>query len=325
MHCHCEQSEAISFEFFMGLPRRPKFIEWAPRNDRGKHMPELPEVETLRRGLEHYLVGHTIESVELLQTKQLHGLPKDIEGGKIVSVERFGKGLVITLNNGKSIAIHIKLTGQLVYRGPDQPKHIAISPTRVGEVPNNHTHIIFHLDKDATLYYNDIRQFGWLKVIKTDEVKELSFFKELGPEFPLVSYSGQARMTKERFGEILAKARTAIKPLIMDQKKMAGVGNIYANDSLYLAKIDPRRQANSLSDKEKEELFDAIMKVLKKGLEEGGASELTFVNALGEEGNYQNHSLVYGHQGQKCKRDGTMIKKFMLAGRGTYMCSSCQK
>lgn len=286
-------------------------------------MPELPEVETLRQGLEHYLVGHTIESVELRLAKQFQGNPTDVEGAKVVSVQRFGKGLVINLDNHFSLAIHIKLTGQLVYRGPDQPKHITTSPTRVGEVPNNATRIIFHLDKKATLYYNDMRQFGWIKVVKTDDVHNLPFFKELGPEFPLVK--GKNRLTEEEFSKLLGKTRIAVKPLLMDQKKMAGIGNIYANDGLYLAKIDPRRPANSLSEKEKKELFEAILAVLKKGLEQGGASELTFVNVLGEEGHYQEHSLVYGHQGQKCKRDGTVIKKFMLGGRGTYMCPTCQK
>jgi len=319
-------------------------------------MPELPEVETLRRGLEHYLVGHTIVSVELSKTKQFQGDPKNIEGAKIVGVERFGKGLVIDLDNGNSLAIHIKLTGQLVYRGPDQPPHIEVSKLKVGEVPNTATHIIFHLSfarhsgkrgtsasrigesadsgqarlaaerarmTDSTLYYNDIRQFGWIKVVPTDEVQALPFFKELGPEFPLIS--GSNKLTLGKFREILGKTRVAIKPLLLDQKKMAGVGNIYSNDALYLAKIDPRRPANSLSDKEQKALFDSILTVLKKGLEEGGASELTFVNVLGEEGHYQDHSLVYGRQGEKCKRDGTVIKKFMLGGRGTYMCSSCQK
>ena len=286
-------------------------------------MPELPEVETLKRGLEHYLVGHTIVSVELKNSRQFQGDPKDVEGSKISSVERFGKGLVINLSNKYSLAIHIKLTGQLVYRGPDQPKHIDTSPTRVGEVPNKFTHIIFHLDKGSVLYYNDQRQFGWIKVVKTDMVHELPFFKELGPEFPLVQ--GKNNLTLEQFSTILSKSRTAIKPLIMDQKKMAGVGNIYANDSLYLAKIDPKRPANSLSSQEQKDEYEAIVTVLKKGLEQGGASELTFVNVLGEEGHYQDHSLVYGRQGQKCKRDGTVLKKYMLGGRGTYVCTTCQK
>jgi formamidopyrimidine-DNA glycosylase len=287
-------------------------------------MPELPEVETLKLGLQKYLVGHTIESVELLLKKQFQGDPKDIIGAKVVGVRRFGKGLVIDLDNAYSLAIHIKLTGQLIYRGKDEPKVIHTDLQTVGNtLPNTWTRIIFHLDHEALLFYNDLRQFGWIKVVPTDKVGELSFFKELGPEFPLVKEDNG--LSLEKFGQILSKSKTSIKPLLMDQQKMAGVGNIYANDSLYLAKIDPRRPANSLSTQEVKELFTAILTVLKKGLEEGGASELTFVNVLGEPGNYQNHSLVYGKKGEKCKRDGHTIEKISLGGRGTYFCPACQK
>lgn len=277
-------------------------------------MPELPEVETLCRGLHKYVVGHTIESIDVRKPKIFQGDKKHVEGAKVKEIQRFGKGLVINLSNNYSLAIHIKLTGQLIYRN----KELGIR-NKAGwvEVPNQFTHVIFHLDKGATLYYNDIRQFGWIKVVPTGEVHNLPFFKELGPEF-------FKDLTEEKFAEILGKSKTAIKPLIMDQKKMGGVGNIYANDALYLAKIDPKRPANSLSAGEVKTLFTAIETVLKKGLEEGGASELTFVNVLGEAGNYQNHSLVYGREGQKCKRDGETIKKYMLGGRGTYVCPACQ-
>lgn len=286
-------------------------------------MPELPEVETLRRGLEKYVVGHTIESVDVRRPKIFQGEIKQIEGAKVSAARRFGKGLVIDLANNYSLAIHIKLTGQLVYRGKDQPHVIHTDLKRVGkQLPSPWTHVIFHLDKGATLFYNDIRQFGWIKVVPTEKVGELPFFKELGPEFPLVKEDG---LTLSDFVAILSKTKTPVKPVIMDQRKMAGVGNIYANDSLYLAKIDPRRPAHSLSPEEVKMLYNAILTVLRKGLEEGGASELTFVNVLGEAGNYQNHAQVYGKEGEKCKRDGTPIKKITLGGRGTYFCPTCQK
>ena len=287
-------------------------------------MPELPEVETVRRGLEKYVVGHTIKSVEIKKPKLFQGEKSHVEGAKIKDVRRFGKGLVIDLSNDYSLAIHIKLTGQLIYRGKDEPHVIHTDLKRVGKaLPNGWTCIIFHLDKEAFVYYNDIRQFGWIKVVQTNEVGDLSFFKELGPEFPLVKKDSS--LTQELFGKILSKSKTAIKPLLMDQQKMAGVGNIYANDSLYLAKIDPKRPANSLSPEEVKNLYNATLQVLQKGLEEGGASELTFVNVLGESGHYQNHSQVYAHDGEKCKRDGTIIKKITLSGRGTYFCPTCQK
>ncbi|HXS14769.1 MAG TPA: bifunctional DNA-formamidopyrimidine glycosylase/DNA-(apurinic or apyrimidinic site) lyase [Candidatus Saccharimonadales bacterium] len=324
-------------------------------------MPELPEVETVRRGLEKYVVGHVIECVELRTTKQFTGNPKDIEGATIIAARRFGKGMVIDLSNNFSLAIHIKLTGQLIYRDAN----IRNQKGRV-EVPNTYTHVIFwlddlghservrHIEKDSprmgeeypsiskdpsitlcftqddkrghsALFYNDIRQFGWIKVVPTDTIGELPFFKGLGPEFSLGQDSGHTRMTEKLFGEILSKSKTAIKPLLMDQAKMAGVGNIYANDSLYVARIDPKRPANSLSDAEVKALYNAVLQVLKKGLEEGGASELTFVNILGELGNYQNHSQIYGKNGEKCKRDQTIIQKITLGGRGTYFCPNCQK
>lgn len=282
-------------------------------------MPELPEVETLKLGLQKYVVGHVIESVAVENHKIFQGEVKHVNGAKIIDIKRFGKGLVIDLSNNYSLAMHIKLTGQLIYRGKDEPKVIHVDLTRAGKtLPNPWTHVIFHLDRGATLYYNDIRQFGWIKVVPTGDVQNLPFFKELGPEF-------FKDLDEKKFAEILSKSKTAVKPLLMDQKKMSGIGNIYANDSLYLAKIDPRRPANSLSQEEVQVLYKAILTVLKKGLEEGGASELTFVNVLGEAGNYQNHSLVYGRQGQPCKKDGTKIIKFMLAGRGTYICPTCQK
>lgn len=282
-------------------------------------MPELPEVETLKLGLQKYLVGHIIESVELRLKKQFQGDVTDVEGAKVIGVRRFGKGLVIDLSNKFSLAIHIKLTGQLIYRGKDEPKTIDVDMTRVGKtLPNNWTHIIFHLDTGATLFYNDIRQFGWIKVVPTDKVGGLPFFKELGPEF-------LSNLGEQEFAQILGKSKTAIKPLIMDQQKMAGLGNIYANDALYLAKINPKRPANSLSSEEIKNFYKAILTVLKKGLESGGASELTFVNVLGEKGGYQEHSLVYAHQGQKCSRDGHIIEKISLGGRGTYFCPECQK
>lgn len=279
-------------------------------------MPELPEVETIRRGLEKYLVGHTIRDVEIRLHKVVSGETKNIIGSKIKKVIRFGKGLVIELSNDYVIAIHIKLTGQLIYQGPDAPAEV--SKEKVGTLPNKFTHVIFHLDKKGLLYYNDMRQFGWIKILPLSDLTKLPFFKDLGPDI-------LSNVTIEKFSNILKKAKTAVKILLLDQKKFSGIGNIYANDALWLAKISPKRSASSLSDKEIKLLYDSILHVLQKGLSEGGASELTFVNAVGKMGNYQNHMLVYGKNGQKCARCGTIITKYMLGSRGTYVCQHCQK
>ncbi|MEK7182951.1 MAG: DNA-formamidopyrimidine glycosylase family protein, partial [Patescibacteria group bacterium] len=193
-------------------------------------MPELPEVETIRKGLEKYLVGHKIVDVEVRLPKLVTGDRLQVTGAKIKGVRRAGKGLLIDLDNGYSIAIHIKLTGQLIYRGVSPAFAKAMAGKRVswerigGDLPNKWTHIIFKLDKGAFIYYNDIRQFGWIKIVKTDEVNTLPFFKELGPE-PLVggASSGQAILTLEQFRKITGKASTKIKPLLMDQTKIGGV------------------------------------------------------------------------------------------------------
>ena len=183
------------------------------------------------------------------------------------------------------------------------------------------------LDKNAKLYYNDQRRFGWIKVIPTDKVMDLPFFKNMGPEpFARETGSGQADLTLSIFKKILENKNTKIKPLIMDQAKIGGIGNIYANDALFRARIDPSRPSKSLSRQEAKLLYDSILAVMEKSFKEGGASELTFVNVLGQEGNYQRYSLVYGKGGKACPRgDGGIIKRIAIGGRGTFFCGECQK
>lgn len=291
-------------------------------------MPELPEVETTRRGLEKYLVGKEIVDIDVRLAKIVSGDTGKIIGATIQSVRRFGKALVIDLSNDFSIAIHIKMTGQLIYKGPDVPKGTTVSEKAGGELPNKHTHVVFKLKaqianrksekEDSVLYYNDIRQFGWIKIVQSARLKDESFFSHLGPE-PFKD------LNLSMFGQIIKSKKGPVKPLLMDQKLIAGIGNIYANDALFLAKINPKRKANTLSDKEIEKLFGAIETVLKKGLEVGGASEWQYVNALGETGNYQNFFKVYGKAGERCPVCETKIEKIVMGGRGTFYCPKCQK
>lgn len=286
-------------------------------------MPELPEVETIRLGLQKYLVGHKIEAVDVRFAKIFQGSAEQIIGSKVIAARRFGKGLVIDLSNGYSLAIHVKLTGQLVYRG-NETKNVQVSKAKVGEIPNNFTHVIFALDKGAKLYYNDQRRFGWIKVVPTDKVSDLSYFKGIGPE-PFKD------LTLQKFKSIISVSAVKIKPLLMDQKRIGGIGNIYANDALFLAGIDPRRKANTVTEDELVKLYAAIHKVMERSLKYGGASELTFVNVLGQEGEYQRHSLVYGKSGKECPNNKRLpagrqgkIEKIYLAGRGTFFCTACQ-
>lgn len=289
-------------------------------------MPELPEVETIRLGLTKYLVGHKILGVEVKVAKLFEGDPKNITGAKVNGVRRFGKGLVIDLDNKYSLAIHIKLTGQLIYRDKETSK-ISVSK-KVGEsIPNKFTHVIFKLDRAAFLYYNDWRRFGWIRVVKTSEVGNMPFFKNMGPE-PFAGAQGkpERELTLDKFKDIIKTSKTVIKPLIMDQTKIGGIGNIYANDALFDAGIDPRRKASTLSVQEIKKLYDSILKVMEKSFKFGGASELSFVNVLGQEGQYQSHSLVYGKKNEKCsKNDGGIIQKVFLGGRGTFFCPVHQK
>jgi formamidopyrimidine-DNA glycosylase len=279
-------------------------------------MPELPEVETVKLGLQKYLKGHKFKDVEILSKGIFEGDPKEIIGAKVVDIRRFGKGLVIDLDNNKSIAIHIKLTGQIIYRDP-KTANIPISPLKVKTLPNNATRIIFKLDKEGVLYFNDLRKFAWVRVVDTDKVMEMPFFKNMGPE-PFKD------LNEEKFTQVLSKSKLAVKPVIMDQARIGGIGNIYANDALSLARINPKRPANSLTPEETKKLYDAVITVMERSFKYGGASELNFVNALGQEGEYQSHSLVYGKKGKPCPNCGEEIKKIFLGGRGTFFCEACQ-
>lgn len=315
-------------------------------------MPELPEVETLKLGIQKYVVGHKILDVEMAHPKIFQGEKENIISSKIESVRRVGKGLILELSNGYCLAIHIKLTGQLIYRD-EKTEKITLS-VKVGKtLPNQFTHVIFRLSSSPStssgsstsskfptkLYYNDQRRFGWIKVVKSLDVNSLPFFRDMGPE-PLAalgvnhSENPNRELTFERFKFIVGRKMTKIKPLLMDQTNMGGIGNIYANDALFRAGINPMRPGKSLSEKELKDLYDSILVVLKKGLESHGASELSFVNILGQDGEYQNHTLVYGKRGQPCPRcglrpegpgsAGSKIKFEKIAGRGTYYCPACQ-
>lgn len=282
-------------------------------------MPELPEVEAIKLQLGKFLKGHKILSVEIRSSKTFAGNTKDIIGGKVIGTRRFGKVSVIDLDNGFSILTHVKLTGQYIYRGPNLSKPKPLSPKVTGGIPGPHTLVIFNLDHGGELYYNDVRRFGWIRVVKTSEVETEPFIKKLGPE-PFKD------LTLEKFREILGKSGRPVKIVLMDQEKMGGVGNIYANDALWLAKVSPRLPAKNLQPNEQKKLYEAVLSVLKEGIKWGGASELAFVTPDGTEGGYQGHTLAYGHDGEPCERcHKGIFKKYFLGGRGTYVCPVCQK
>jgi formamidopyrimidine-DNA glycosylase len=271
-------------------------------------MPELPEVETIKRQLGKYLLGHKIEGVEIRVRKIFPKGEEKLIGGKVKATRRFGKVLVVDLDNGYSFLVHLKLTGQMVF-----------ADSKFKNEESKFTHVIFNLDKGAKLFFNDSRKFGWIKVERTSEVEQEAFIKKLGPE-PLRD------LTFKGFAEILGKSKRAVKVLLMEQDKISGVGNIYANDALWLAKIRPQQPANSLKATEVKKLYLAIKKVLQTGLKFQGASDQWYITAEGKKGKYQEHFLVYGQQGKICPRcKKEKIEKIALGGRGTYFCPHCQQ
>jgi len=284
-------------------------------------LPELPEIETIKNDTKKTLVGRQIKSVEILDPKPVKGQAKEFKDlrAKIKNIRRFAKILVLDLSNDQSILIHLKLTGQLVYLKDTQK--IAGGHYEVGslEVPNKFTRLIIHLDQ-GRLFFNDMRKFGWLKLIKTRDVEESREVKSLGIE-PLAK-----NFTLDKFKEILQKrSKKPMKILLMDQNLISGIGNIYANEALFWAKIQPNRLAGSLSPKEIKALYLAIIKVLKEGIRLKGSSENTYVDLFGRKGGFVKKTMVYQKEGEKCKLCGGKIVRQKQGGRSSFYCPACQR
>lgn len=281
-------------------------------------MPELPEVETIARQLRDVLVGRKILKIEVLRARSFVGEIKEIEGKKISEITRRSKVLQIGLKDcERSLIIHLKMTGQLVWRnGVKQVAGGHPSSDWVNTLPCKHTRIVFDLDDGSKLFFNDLRVFGWIKVIDNGQwTMEKS---KLPPDVIDQGFS------LEYFKKILV-ANKPIKLLILDQQKLGGMGNIYANDALFDSKIDPRRKSNTLTSNEATKLFNSMRMVIEKGIKMGGASAENFVHVSGLGGKYQDHFLVYKREKEDCLICGSKIKKIKLGGRGTYYCPECQK
>ena len=283
-------------------------------------MPELPEVETIKRSLQKAVVGKTIRNVEVRKPKIFQGEKKEVIGKKIEGIERRGKVLIIRLSGGINLMVHFKLTGQMVWV-PKGGETVTLGhpiPFAGAQLPAKTTHVIFNID-GGKLFYNDLRQFGWIKI--RDEKGVEREVGTLGVE-PLTE-----EFTPEKLGEILSKTSKPIKLVLMDQGKIAGVGNIYANDALFEAGIMPTRSANALNQSMVKKLHQAIEKVLEQGLKYGGSSarDEAYIKPTGEPGSYQEHFRVYQREGEKCPKCGGAIKRTQISGRGTFYCPKCQK
>lgn len=282
-------------------------------------MPELPEVEIIRRTLQKAIIGKRIKAVEVRKPKIFQGDTKEVIGRKILEVERRGKVLIIALG-AKVLLIHFKLTGQMVWVAKAGETVTLGHPIPFAgtELPAKTTHVIFEID-GGKLFYNDLRQFGRIRLVNSGQLSVIS--DQLGIE-PLTP-----EFTPKKLEEILSKTSRPIKLVLMDQGKIAGIGNIYANEALFEAGIMPTRPANTLTDEEIKILRHSILRVLEEGLKYGGASarDEAYIKPTGEPGSYQEHLRVYQREGEKCLKCGGIIKRIQLGGRGTFYCPRCQR
>ena len=266
-------------------------------------MPELPEVETIKRELERAVLGKKISGVyvhnpAVIRQPQPAKFKKGLTGSKIQAIKRQAKVLIFELSNGKSLVIHLKMTGQLVYPGSGKKARV-----------------IFHFSDGSSMDFNDQRLFAELRLL--DDWRNLKFIKGLGPE-PFA-------LTPGEFNKMLLAKKAKIKPLLMDQAFISGIGNLYAAEALFRARIHPQRSASSLTEKEKEKLFKEIKDTLEEAIKCQGSSVDQYVQLNGEPGGYVKYHKVYDRAGKPCLVCKTPIKRIALSGRGTYFCPKCQK
>ena len=265
------------------------------------NMPELPEVETIRTQLAERLIGQKITEVDVRLPKIFTGDQTLILGATIEDVVRRGKIILIVLSNKTTIVIHLKMSGKLLF------------------TDSKYVNLALCLSDGNILFFSDHRKFGWVKIIPNENLQTM-VHQKLGPE-PL-----EREFSDEYLASICKGTKRVVKTMIMDQTKIAGIGNIYACESLWLAKINPFRKANSLTNKEVLELRRGIIEILKLGILQKGSSfkDKMYQSVHGEGGLMQNYFNVYQRKGQKCPRCGEKIVSEKLIGRGTFYCKNCQ-
>lgn len=272
-------------------------------------MPELPEVETVRRGLLKIAAGRKINAIDVFYGKTI---TNDVEkfrqaliGQTITTVDRRGKYLLFRFTNDLTMVSHLRMEGKYFNQS-------------IGGPIDKHTHVVFEFTDGSELCYHDTRKFGRMTLVKTGDEMSVGGLKTIGPE-PTAS-----DFTLPYFKSILAKSRGKIKPFLLNQHHVAGLGNIYADEVLWMSKINPEQPANSLTDQQVVALHDNIIKELAKAIEYKGTTVHSFTNAFGDAGAFQNQLNAYGHAGDHCPRCGTKMVKIKVAHRGTTFCPHCQ-
>lgn len=272
-------------------------------------MPELPEVECVVRGLRTRITGKTLQRVTVRLPRIVLGSPLDLAenlpGCTFLAIRRRGKLIIMDLSQGLSLLVHLRMTGQLLLSDSNEPLL-------------KHTHLIFQLaNGNHQLRYRDQRQFGWLQIVETAQLETHPQVAQLGPE-PL-------EISPEEFVRHIGARRRQIKPLLLDQTALAGLGNIYTDEALYRARIHPLKRASDLSTIKLKGLHQAIQDVLREAIDCSGSTIDHFRDSQGRPGEFQRFHQIYGRQGEPCDRCGARIVKIRVGNRGTHICPRCQR
>ncbi|MDP2812628.1 MAG: bifunctional DNA-formamidopyrimidine glycosylase/DNA-(apurinic or apyrimidinic site) lyase [bacterium] len=285
-------------------------------------MPELPEVETIRRGLIANIINKKISGLEIRKSKLVKNndqvFKSVLKNKSIVNISRIGKLLIFELSGDKFLfLIHLKMTGQLIYVDKSFVLAGGHSFKQPDILPNKFSHVIFSFADGSKLFFNDLRQFGYLRLLKKSELKRVKDNFGIEP--------GQNNFNLENFSAIFENKKIKLKALLLNQKLIAGLGNIYADEVCWRAGLRPDRVVNSLSKAEIKKLFLATNYIIKKAIAKRGTTFSDYRDAQNKKGNFSKYLKVYGRQGEKCQRCNFPIKKLKLVGRGTHFCPNCQK
>ncbi|HEX6292644.1 MAG TPA: bifunctional DNA-formamidopyrimidine glycosylase/DNA-(apurinic or apyrimidinic site) lyase [Herpetosiphonaceae bacterium] len=273
-------------------------------------MPELPEVETVRRSLQQALAGRSIAEVTRVSWPRTIAEPAPeifcelLRDRAIRSVDRRAKYVIIHLDRDEALVIHLRMTGQLTV-------------VDAAAAPDKHTHVALRLETHQQIFFRDTRKFGRIWLLDRQGLEALD--RKLGPE-PL-----DEALTAEEFRTLLRKRKGRLKPLLLDQRLIAGLGNIYADEALWMARLHPLQTVGETSDEQIDALHDAIREVLSRSIQNRGTTLADYRDALGIKGDNQNHLSVYARKDQPCLRCGTSIERITVAQRGTHLCPHCQQ
>ena len=288
-------------------------------------MPELPEVEVVKRSLEKVLKNLVIKKVKINNNRLRYLINKKefnkIVNCKIISVERRSKYILLNLKQHFTILIHLGMTGKLFIVNKNKKRQKTSFYYNISANDNKHDHVIIHLNKQLKLIYNDVRKFGFIKIINSSFLMENNHLKHLGPE-PL-----SVKFNFKFFKHYIINKNKNLKNILMDQKFISGLGNIYVNEILFLSRLNPKKSARTLKDHEIIKIIKNTKKILKKSIIFGGSSINDFENTDGKKGNFQQQFNVYSREKLKCLKHGChdFIKKTYISNRATFFCSSCQK